>query len=145
MKARPAAIYVDASVILRLLFGTPGPRAPLTSAIATSSQLVEVETFRSLESVRLAGELTDLELARKHRELTGLLARLHLFPVADEVLERARSPFPLPVRVLHALHVATALQVLAEADSLEFWTHDEAHAAAAITAGLEVKGVTNES
>lgn len=90
-----------------------------------------------------AGELSDLELARKHRELTALLGRLHLFPVSDEVILRARASFPLSVRALHAVHVATALQVFAEVDSLEFWTHDEASAAAAITAGLEVRGIRN--
>lgn len=141
MKAKSAAIYVDASVILRMVFATPGPRAPITNAISTSSQVVEVEAFRSLESIRLAGELNDLELARKHRELSALLGRLHLFPVSDEVIQRARAPFPLPVKALHALHVSTALQVSAEVDSLEFWTHDEASAAAAITAGLEVRGI----
>ena len=141
MRAKPAAIYVDASCILRLLFATAGARAPLTGTVATSSTLVEVEAFRTLERIRLAGELNDLELARKHRELSELLGRLHLFPVSDEVIHRARSPFSLPVRALHALHAATALLVLAEAKSLEFWTHDEAQAAAAITIGLEVRGL----
>ena len=144
MRAAPAAIYLDASAILRLLFATAGSKAPLSRFVSTSSRLVEVELFRALDRSRLAGQLDELEAARKHRELSTLFGRLHLFPVGDEVIDAARAPLALPVSSLHALHAATARQVLAESGSLHFWTHDRSQAAAAVTLGLEVRGVDAE-
>jgi hypothetical protein len=70
---------------------------------------------------------------------------VHLFPVSDEVIKKARSPFPIPVRALHALHAATAQVIQEEAGGLEFWTRDGAQAAAAVTLGLEVRGVGERS
>lgn len=96
------------------------------------------------EPTRLTGELNDLETARKHRELRSLLDRIHLFPVADEVIDDARGAFSVPVSVLQAVHAATARVILGEAGSLTFWTHDPGQAAAAVTVGLEVRGIKGE-
>jgi hypothetical protein len=136
------AIYVDATIVLEALFG--GARArppPMGRAAWVGSELLEVELFRSVDAMRLAGTLTDLETAKLHRQVTQTLAKLHLFPVSDEVIHKARSPFPIPVRALHALHAATAEVVASEAGPLEFWTRDTAQAAAAVTLGLEVRGL----
>ena len=136
--------YVDASVVLRILFSEPGPRAPLTrKAVAVSSELIQVECFRALDHARLGGHLDDLQMARKSKELFGLLANLHLFPVSAEVVERARATFPIKVRALNALHVATAQAVAAEVGPLDFWTHDAQQASAATVRGLEVRGVAD--
>ena len=145
MSADPAAIYVDTSAILRILFGSAGAKAPLTRSITTSSQLVEVEAYRVVDRLRLAGGLTDLETARKHRELRSLLDRMHLFPVCDEVIQAARGAFSVPVSALHAVHAATARVIFEEAGPLLFWTHDASQAAAAVTLGLEVRGVEGDS
>lgn len=139
-----AAIYVDTSAILRLLFGSPGVKAPLIRSVSTSSALVEVEAYRVVDRARLSGQLNDLETARKHRELRSLLDRLHLFPVADEVIEAARAAFSVPVSALHAVHAATAKVILEETGPLAFWTHDPSQAAAAVTLGLDVRGVEGE-
>jgi predicted nucleic acid-binding protein len=47
------------------------------------------------------------------------------------------------VRALDAIHVATAEILLAEANGepLEFWTHDNRQATAALLRGLTVRGV----
>lgn len=135
-------LYVDASVLLRLLFSEPGPRAPLgRKTIAVSSELVGVETLRALDHARLGGHLDDLQMAKKSRELFVLLGNLHLFPISDEVLELARATFPIRVRVLDALHVATAQVLQEEVGALEFWTHDAQQAAAATVRGLNVAGL----
>ena len=47
------------------------------------------------------------------------------------------------LRAIDAIHVATAevLAAVADGEALEFWTHDERQATAAISCGLAVRGV----
>ena len=137
--------YVDASALLRVLFSEPGPSAPLTTGDAVvSSRLVEVETFRAIDRARLIGDLDDAETAVKRKELADLLGILDLAPIDDTVIERARHSFAVNVRALDAIHVATAeiLAAEAEGEPLEFWTHDDRQATAALSRGLTVKGST---
>lgn len=136
--------YVDASAVLRLLFAESGPRVPLAgNDRLVSSYLVEVETFRAMDRERLLGNLDDAETARKRKELSDLLTRLDLAAIDAEVIRRAASPFAVNVRALDAIHVATAEMLAAEAngESLEFWTHDDRQANAALSRGLAVFGV----
>lgn len=79
----------------------------------------------------------------KRRELRELLAMLDLIPIDGQVLERAQNPFPVNVRALDAIHVATAEVIAFEAKvgTLEFWTHDNRQATAALCRGLTVRGV----
>ena len=125
--------YVDASAVLRILFAEPGPTIPLTAGDhLVSSHLVEVETFRAVDRERLVGNIDDAHTAMKRKELSDFLA----------MLDRAKSSFAVNVRALDAIHVATAEILAAEADgeSLEFWTHDDRQATAALSRGLTVRG-----
>lgn len=135
--------YVDASALLRVLFGEPGPTVPLDPRRAVvSSRLSEVECFRAVDRERLAGRMGDEETASKLKELADLLAAVDLMSVEDRVIALARDSFPVQVRAIDAIHVATA-QVLAREASpepVEFWTHDERQARAALARGLEVRG-----
>jgi predicted nucleic acid-binding protein len=99
-----------------------------------------VESFRTLDRARLEGYLDDRETARKSLELARLLDRLHLVPISDELIASARAPFPVSVRALDAIHVATAQWLSGRVGGLEFWTHDERQAIAAMSRGLEVRG-----
>ena len=58
------------------------------------------------------------------------------------MIDRAKRSFAV-VRALDAIHVATAEVLPAEADgeSLEFWTHDDRQATAALSRGLTVRGI----
>ena len=135
--------YADASAVLRILFSEPGPSLPLTdNERVVSSKLVEIETYRAVDRERLIGNLDDAVTAIKRKELADLLAMLDLASIDDKVIERARGAFAINVRALDAIHVATA-EVLAaegEGEPLEFWTHDERQAAAALSRGLTVRG-----
>jgi len=136
--------YVDASALLRVLFAEPGLRVPLVSGDRVlSSQLIEVESFRAVDRERLLGSLDDSQTAIKRKELGELLAMLDLVPIDTMVIERARSSFAVNVRALDALHVATAEVLVAEAsgEPLEFWTHDQRQAIAAMSRGLTVRGI----
>lgn len=135
--------YVDASAVLRVLFSEPGPTVGLEPGDQiVSSQFIEVEAFRAVDRERLMGKLDDAQTAIKRKELTELLAMLDLVPVDQRIIGRARSPFSVNVRALDALHVATAEVLAAEApgEILEFWTHDDRQATAALSRGLTVLG-----
>ena len=137
-------VYVDTSVVLRILFNEPGPKAPLTrKAVAVSSELIQVESFRALDHARLSGRLDDFQMATKSKELIGLLSNIHLFPVSAEVLALARATFPIRVGALNALHVATAQSVAEDVGPLDFWTHDPQQASAAAVRGLTVRGIAS--
>lgn len=93
-------IYVDTSVILaHLLAEDRVPPAAMWDEVLVSSRLVEYELWTRVHAQRLAvshGELV--------RQLTGRLAFLELAP---PVLARALEPFPVRVRTLDALHLAS--------------------------------------
>jgi len=107
-----------------------------------SSRIVEVEMFRAVDRERLLGRLSDAQTAMKRREMRELLSAIDLAAIDDPVLERAAASFSVNVRALDAIHVATA-EVLAafSGERLEFWTHDERQSIAALSRGLEVRGV----
>jgi hypothetical protein len=135
--------YVDASVVLRILLREPGPTVPLVVGDRlVSSQLIEIEVFRAVDRLRLLGALDDVTTAVKRKELTDLLARLHLAPIDRHVITRAKAAFAVNVRALDSIHVATAEVLAAEAEGepIEFWTHDERQATAALSRGLTVLG-----
>ena len=135
--------YVDASAVLRILFSESGSKVPLAgNDRVVSSQLVEIEAFRAVDRERLLGNLDDAETASKRKELPDLLAMLDLAAIDAEVVDRAKSPFAVNVSALDAIHVATAEILAAEAkgEPLEFWTHDDRQATAALSRGLTVRG-----
>ena len=135
--------YADTSALLRILFNEPGPALQLTSGDhIVCSELVEVEAFRAVDRERLLGNLDDVQTATKRKELADLIARLDLAAIDRKVIDRAKSSFAVNVRALDAIHVATAEVLAAEAqhEFLEFWTHDERQAIAALSRGLNVYG-----
>jgi hypothetical protein len=136
--------YVDASAVLRVVFGESGETVPLKAGdVVASSQLIEVETFRAVDRARLMGELDDLTTATRRKALSDFLEMIDLVPIDQHVIERARGSFPVPVRSLDAIHVATAelLATAAGTEPVEFWTHDERQALAALGRGLNVRGI----
>lgn len=78
--------------------------------------------------------------------MTDLIAMLDLAAIDGLVIDRAKSSFAINVRGLDAIHVATAELLAAEGDGepMEFWTHDERQAAAALSRGLTVYGVLSD-
>ena len=140
--------YVDASALLRILFSEPGPSVPLGARDRlVSSELIEVETFRAVDRERLLGNLDDVQTAIKRKELTDLLAMLDIANIDAAVIDRAKSPFAVNVRAIDALHVATAEVLAGEAggEHMEFWTHDERQATAALSRGLTVQGGSTDA
>lgn len=93
-------IYVDTSVALaHLLAEDHAPPAELWEHQLVSSRLIEYEMWTRLNARRLGG--SHGEAARE------LLQRLALLELAPPVLARALEPFPVQVRTLDALHLAS--------------------------------------
>lgn len=137
------AAYVDASAVLRLLFGEAGEKIAISQNRSYySSQIVEVETFRALDRLRILEQLLDEETAAKNSELRNLLSALEIVPLSQEIVTHARSSFPIPVRALDAVHVGTAQWLFSQIGEIEFWTHDKRQGLAALSRGFQVHGCT---
>ena len=90
-----------------------------------SSELIEIECRRVLHRCRLAGELTDEALTVARERLDEVLAGIDLLELSRQIKQRAMDPFPVNVRTLDALHVATALMVGEDAGGVALFSHDE--------------------
>ena len=125
------ATYVDSSVVLADLLQEPRRPAPeFWSGELTTSRLTEYEVYSRLHR---QGH-SEPRLARA-AELIGVPLTLDLSP---EVLERARHPFPVPLRTLDALHLASADWLRREGFTVEFATYDARLRQAALVMGFPV-------
>ena len=118
--------YLDSSVLLRhILLGEEPIRHALEFPRVVSSELIEIECRRVLHRCRLAGELTDEALTVARERLDEVLAGIDLLEMSRQIKQRAIAPFPVNVRTLDALHVATALMVGEDAGGVALFSHDE--------------------
>ena len=93
-------IYLDTSVALAQLFAEDRrPPMSLWSETLVSSRLLEYETWVRVHA-RGLGKSQD-------ETVRGLLARVAFIELARPILERALEPFPVPVRTLDAMHLAS--------------------------------------
>ena len=134
--------YLDSSVILRVVLGQPGRWEDWPSVtLGIGSGLVEVECLRTLDRLRLAGALSDDELAVRREAVYRLLEEMELVEPTTPVLRRAAQPLPVPLGTLDAIHLATAL-LWRETRGLDLVmaTHDGSLATAARANGVRVLG-----
>ena len=93
-------IYVDTSVVLaQLLAEDRHPPARLWNEILVASRLLEYEIWTRLHA---------RQLAKSHGESAHLLiGQIALIELSPPVLARALEAFPMSVRTLDALHLAS--------------------------------------
>jgi predicted nucleic acid-binding protein len=122
-------IYVDTSVVLATLLAEDHqPSAELWRETLVASRLLTIDVW-----VRLHGK----GLGRSHGELAGgLLGRIAMVAMDHVVLARAQEPFPVPVRTLDAIHLATACYLRDRGQPVQMATFDLRLAAAARSVGL---------
>ena len=135
--------YVDSSVVLRVVLGQPGRLAEWKSIVTgVASGLVEVECLRTLDRLRVAGNLSSDDVAVRREAVFRVLEGLELVELTRAVLHRAAQPLPSPLGTLDAIHLATA-EMWREAKGKELLvaTHDHALALAARASGFRVAGV----
>jgi predicted nucleic acid-binding protein len=110
-------IYLDTSVALaHLLAEDRVPPEVLWLETLVSSRLVEYELWTRIHARRLGGSRGD--------EVRALLARVSLVELAPPVLARALEPFPVPVRTLDALHLASMEFLRVNGQALRLATYD---------------------
>lgn len=122
-------IYLDTSVALaHLLAEDRHPPDGLWSEVLVSSRLIEYEIWTRLHARGLASS--------HGNAARDLLSRLAILELSPSVLARAREPFPLPVRTLDALHLASADFLRAQKQTVEIASYDERMSAVARRMGF---------
>jgi predicted nucleic acid-binding protein len=122
-------IYLDTSVVLAALFNEQRrPPDGFWAAQIISSRLLEFE---------LAVRLNALGATPDARKLaTDVLETMQLVELTRPVLARALQPFPVPLRTLDAIHLATLIYLQGRGLTLELATYDKRLADAAIGVGV---------
>jgi predicted nucleic acid-binding protein len=119
--------YVDSSVLLRyILAGEVTLRQAQAFPRIVSSELLEIECRRVLLRSRIEGLLDDETLIQAASRLDEELAAFDLLELDSAVKRRAMEAFPIHVKTLDALHLASALQLLHEepAGEIIVFSHD---------------------
>jgi len=135
--------YLDTSALLRLVLREPGGLKELRDCEAlVSSELLAVESLRTIDRLRLQGALSMEEAASTRTAVDTWLEAVDLVLLQRSILARASDPFPTPLGTLDAVHLATAL-VWRERmkQALVLATHDAGLALAARAFGIEVMGI----
>lgn len=124
-------IYLDTSVALaQLLAEDRQPPSSLWQEDLVSSRLLQYELWTRLNA---------RGLARSHREAAAdLESRISFLELVPPVLERVLEPFPVPVRTLDALHLASAAFLKARSQRVELASYDERLLRAATALGIDV-------
>ena len=134
--------YIDTSALLRLVLREPGGLEELRSYDGlVSSELIAIESCRTIDRLRLQGSLTTEEAAARLKVVAEWLEAIDLVLLRVPVLSRACDPLPMPLGSLDALHLATALIWRERVGELPmFATHDGSLALAARSYGFQSVG-----
>jgi predicted nucleic acid-binding protein len=135
--------YLDTSALLRIVLRESGALDDLRSYEAlVSSELIAVESARTIDRLRTQGSLTSREAAERMSAISEWLEAIDLVLLRPPVLSRASEPMPMPMGTLDAIHLATALTWRDRMAPLpQMATHDTALGAAARSFGFTVRGV----
>ena len=122
-------IYVDTSVVLaQLLAEDQIPPSELWEEPLASSRLLEYEVWTRLHA---------RGIAVSHGEIASrVLGRLAFLELSTAALARALDPFPLPVRTLDALHLASIEFLRGRDPSIRLASYDARMVQAASAMGI---------
>ncbi|HET7618728.1 MAG TPA: type II toxin-antitoxin system VapC family toxin [Vicinamibacterales bacterium] len=123
--------YVDSSALLKLVVHEPETSA-LEADLLERDGLV-TSRLAALECRRAA---TRLARTRVLQTVDEALEAMYLIAVTPAILDHAAALAPPALRLLDAIHLATALSL--DDDDLEVVTYDERLAEAASAAGLRI-------
>lgn len=128
---RDAILYVDTSVVLAALLAEDRRPAPdFWQTRLISSRLLEFETWTRLDAERAPEDVVEAA-----RLLVGCTDLVEMTPM---ILTRALEPFPVRVRTLDALHLATAAYLSTQGMRFRLATYDVRLSEAARSIGLRV-------
>ena len=122
-------IYVDSSVLLADLFAeSRSPPDRLWDEDLASSRLLTYEVWNRLNAYGL--------MISHGGRARGLLARVNLTEMSGAALARALEPFPVAVRTLDALHLATMEFLRNQGESVTLASYDNRLLTAAQALGI---------
>ncbi len=117
-------IYLDTSVALAQLLGEDRcPPEAMWAEPLFSTRLIEYEIWTRLRAKKLGRSHAD--------DASALLARVAMIELAPHVLARALEAFPVPVRTLDALHLASLVFLRAQRQDAKLASYDDRLVAAA--------------
>jgi PIN domain len=124
-------IYLDSSVVLSQLLAENRPLPnTITQDSLVSSRLLEYEIWNRIHA---------RGLTRSHaNEAHAVLERVLLIDLSPSVLARALKPFPVSVRTLDGLHLATIEHLRAGGDYIELASFDRRLVAGARALGISI-------
>jgi uncharacterized protein len=128
-------IYIDSSVLLADLLAEPRspPDALWDEEELASSRLLAYEVWNRINTHGLMIPLGG--------RASGLLARVSLTEMSERVLARALQPFPLAVRTLDALHLATIEFLRSDGAPVQLASYDARLIMAARALGVPIAAV----
>lgn len=102
--------YLDSSVLLRhILLGDSAIKQVLACERVISSELIEIECRRVLHRYRMDGNLGDEGFITARKRLDDILSGISLLSLSVSVKKRSMESFPVSVKTLDALHIASAV------------------------------------
>ena len=134
--------YVDTSAPLRVILREPDALDDLrTYDGLVSSELITVESARTIDRLRIQGALSMEEAAERIGAVNEWLEAVDLVLLRPAVLSRASEPMPVAIGTLGAIHLSSALLWRDRVGPLhQVATHDTALGAAARAYGFNVRG-----
>ena len=137
-------LYAESSAVLAWLLDEPTGRAVrerlAKTDIIIASDLTLIECDRVVIRAAVLGDLTEAEAADRRAHLTTAAAQWNVLRISEDVVARARQPFPgNPIRTLDAIHLASALVARSVAPGLEVLSLDDRIRAAARKLGFAVQ------
>ncbi|MGH7116471.1 MAG: hypothetical protein ACREE9_18490 [Stellaceae bacterium] len=124
-------IYIDSSVALaRLLLEPRSAPERLWQERLISSQLLEYKVWNRVHAYGLTGSIGN--------EAQALLLRVGMVEMTRSVLAKALESFPIPLRTLDSLHLATVDFLRGRGDVVELASYDNRLLAAAQALGVPI-------
>ena len=130
-------IYLDSSVALAYLLAEDRfPSELLWDQPLVSSRMLECEVWNRVNAHQLQNSHGDA--------VRNLIGRVAMIAMVGPVLERARQPFPVPVRTLDAIHLSALEFVRARKQNVQLASYDERLLSAARLLGIAIWNARNE-
>ena len=135
-------VYVDTSIVLRVLLGQPGGLGAWGQwKAAYSSELLGLEARRVIDRLRLELALDDQGVSEAQQTLLKIEHGIGYILLTQTVLYRASLPMPTALKTLDAIHLTSAMLFQEQRkEKLVFATHDTTQATAARALGFDVIG-----
>ena len=110
--------YLDTSVLLaHVLAEDKAPPEQMWDETLVSSRLLEYEAWNRIHALKLGESHGDA--------IRQAIGRIGLFELISPVLGRALEPFPVALRTLDALHLATIIFLQNQAQDIKLASYDD--------------------